>query len=105
MMKQLLENLELVIMREKSLADKDHGPIKSRHEGYGVLAEEYYEALNELRPLYTNFELLSGRFDKPDLYTTSIRNIRECALYSASELIQVTAVCDRILEMEGKKNA
>ena len=76
-----------------------HPPYHSRHEGIGVLAEEYEEVKRAFDELTENMKFLwrAITWDASDkTYLNDLNNVKVGAIKTASECIQVMAVAERM---------
>ena len=71
----------------------------SRHEAYGVLAEELYEVKHEMKWLAFHEEDLIGALHHDDdvAIDHALDALRCAAIRAACELIQVAAVCHKAI--------
>jgi hypothetical protein len=99
-MKSMSEEVTELIKQEKTRADKAWPQYASKHEAYGVLAEEWREARDEISKskhcvLYM-LRILNKK--DPNIFDRSVKSTREYMIKAICELIQCAAVCDRWLE-------
>lgn len=100
-MKQLLTEVRAVVDTEQARAQVEHGHIyASAHEGYGVLAEELYEAENETVHIEATKHWLMATLhaDDPAQMIDVLDELTERATLAACEFIQVAAVAQKMID-------
>ena len=99
--KKLLNSVESLTNEELERANKKNPKFRSRHEGLGVILEEIWEANNNIKLLSTEREILSTRIfiDSEDIIE-SANDLKRYAIESAAELIQVAAMCQKLIDFE-----
>lgn len=101
MMTKLLGKVTQLVADELEESNKNHPPkFYSTHEGYGVIAEELSEARDEEEWVDLYFRELLGCLKLDDVGITSecALNLKKAAVDCACELIQVAAMCDKMIE-------
>lgn len=100
MMDALLNEVKRSAESEMVRACLDHGlKYHSLHEGYGVLAEEVYEAEFEGKSIDGAFRVLLHdiRIGDEDIINTDLTEIARLAELAACEYIQIAAVAQKML--------
>jgi len=96
MLNKTFKKLEKVADEELEMANKNNPPLfNSPHEGYAVILEEVEEAEADL--IYSKLKLKNawGEIKMDDNPKHCIEELCNYALYGASELIQVAAMCKK----------
>lgn len=100
---ELTERVEELTRDELDRANKEFPMFHSRHEGWGVLSEELYEADCEIRNVHNDVDTLKAFIFK-DYDSESVcreaRDIKDHSIYAAAELIQVAAMCQKMIDSE-----
>lgn len=80
---------------------------RSKHEAYGVLAEELYEVEREMDLVaYYKGDVLRGlHLNSDQVLEMALEGLRNAAIRAACEFIQVAAVCRKAYDGEGESNA
>lgn len=100
-MNELMASIYGAVTRETDSAKRLHGVIyHSLHEGYGVLSEEIFEAMAEVRPMAVKLEHMLGALHANSAPQTAYwaREIYKLAVNGACELVQVAAVAQKIID-------
>lgn len=105
-MSTIVKPVNLLVDTEYERAAQLHGAVfASPHEGYGVIAEEVQEAGDALEIAESVMKqlLLAIREEKPRPMIDLAYCIRDQAVNAAAELIQVAAMCEKMVRtvMEG----
>lgn len=89
---------------EEGSANSEHGPLHSRNEGYGVLAEEIDEVNEQIRRMMSYFDSLVRviRYDLREL-KSDLGAIKKSAQLASCECIQVAAVAQRFIDLIEKE--
>lgn len=105
MLEPIIEIINLCAKEELERANKDNPPFRSKHEAFGVLAEELWEAREEINSAMKTFdELTEDVFSDYDQdLQRDISQLRLYAVAGASELVQVIAMCDKWKEYYARK--
>jgi len=107
MMTRLLETVRGLVDYELADARSIHGEyFHSPHEGYGVLAEELYEAAQETADVDWKNKLLLRVLhqDNLPLMVRTLDALQENATLAACEYIQVAAMAKKMRESVEKLN-
>lgn len=99
-MTSIVHPINLLVSDEYDRAAKIHGNVfASAHEGYGVIAEELQEAATELeRAQGVMYQLLKAiHQEKPQSIVDYADYIRDVAVNGSAELIQVAAMCTKLV--------
>ena len=94
-----------LVQKEHDAAAEKYGPIASLHEGYAVLLEEVEETGEEISVMklhLANLWAYVRHEEGRQFVKISASLLKEHAIESACEAIQVAAVCQRILDREDK---
>lgn len=100
MMNELIAAVTTLVCEETQRAKENHGEkYASLHEGYGVLAEEVWEAGKELQMIeaYKQAVLSAIHLDN-DQIGAWLREVERAAINAACECIQVAAVARKMRE-------
>lgn len=88
---------------ELAAANERFPQFHSQHEGYAVILEEFQETKEQLesveRKLGYTWDLIRGNASAKNM----ISNMKEFAIWTACEAIQVAAMCQKFLEMREKQ--
>ena len=102
-MRALMNNVIFLARKEKNRADRQYGPIRSDHEGYGVLAEEIQELQDEVSIFTEKYAmeciLRAIRDGDHAEMEAGLQVLGQKALHAAAEAIQIAAVCERYMEL------
>lgn len=99
------EAIEQCIYKEKLVAQQYGDGFSSKHEFFGVLHEEVYEALEEIQKLVKGYKKLDYAIRKEKEYPAVIEEIRSNAVLAIKELLQICAVCDKEKEATSRDKA
>ena len=103
-MNRITDETKRLADEELAWAVKKHGYFHSLHEGFGVLKEEESEALDEVdymrHRIYRFWEGVTR--DDTEEALKQAKHIAWIALLASAELIQVSAVAQKIIESEGE---
>lgn len=91
-----LVDVELAAANERFLQ------FHSQHEGYAVILEEYLETQEEMENMQYNMDALLATIRRNERAKGIVEIIGHNAERIACEAIQVAAMCQKFLEMEGK---
>lgn len=85
-------------------AQQTHGDLHSKNEGYGVLAEEIEEVMEQIHIIerFASSLVRVIRYDLREL-DFDLRSIKRAAQLAACECIQVAAVSQRFLDLIAKE--
>lgn len=100
-MKELIKEMRVVVDGEVARAMDRYGRhYASNHEGYGVLAEEIWEAEKEVRDFRLAQTLILKAIHENDTSTLNraLESIHQEALRAACECAQVAAVAIKMME-------
>lgn len=105
MMADLIKTVQLMTELEKRNALAKHGILHSRNEGYGVIAEEIDEVMEQINIINRYFDSLVRviRYDLREL-DADLKKIKNSAMLAACECIQVAAVAQRFIDMVEKED-
>ena len=100
MMADLIKTVQLVTELEKRHADAKFGMMHSKNEGYGVLAEEVDEMMEQINIINRYFDSLVRviRYDLREL-DGDLKKNKNSAMLAACECIQVAAVAQRFIDL------
>lgn len=101
---ELTERVEELSEDELKRANKEFPMFHSRHEGLGVISEELYEVEEELELIETHADTLKVSIfrDRDSNYVCKeASELKTEAIRSAAELIQVAAMCQKMIDSEG----
>ncbi len=100
MMIELIKLVSDATESEVRSAYNVHGALHSKNEGYGVLAEEMEEVLEQIAIMrrYTDSLVRVIRYDLREL-GADLAAIKKSAILTACESIQVAAVAQRFLDL------
>ena len=99
-MTTIVQPINLLVSDELDRASGLHGAVfASPHEGYGVIAEELQEAVTEAeRAQGVMYQLLKAiHQEKPRSIADLADYIRDVAVNGAAELVQVAAMCEKLV--------
>lgn len=87
-------------------AQQTHGDLHSKNEGYGVLAEEIEEVMEQIHIIerFASSLVRVIRYDLREL-GFDITSIKRAAQLAACECIQVAAVSQRFLDLIAKEKS
>lgn len=100
---ELTERVEELSKDELKRANQEFPMFHSRHEGLGVISEELYEVEEELELIETHADALKVFIfkDQDSNYVCKeASKLKAEALRAASELIQVAAMCQKMIDCE-----
>ena len=100
---ELTERVEELSKDELKRANKEFPMFHSRHEGLGVISEELYEVEEEVELIETHADTLKVFIfrDRDSNYVCEeASKLKAEALRAASELIQVAAMCQKMIDSE-----
>ena len=100
---ELTRRLSEIAEDELKRANKEFPMFHSRHEGWGVISEELYEVECEMEIIdYASNTLKTFIFNDYDYESICKEAIKlgNRAIYAASELIQVAAMCQKMIDSE-----
>ena len=103
MMGELIKVVNEATVVEALDAQQKHGDLHSKNEGYGVLAEEIEEVMEQIRIIerYASSLVRVIRCDLREL-GSDLKSIKRAAQLAACECIQVAAVSQRFLDLLAK---
>lgn len=98
----LRKAVQTLAWEELQRASKIHPPFADPHHGYAVIKEEIEECENEMNALNAQLNCMWNEI-KNDAYKNSSRakHIKLTAVQLALEAIQVAAMAQKIMNMEG----
>lgn len=104
MMADLIKTVQLVTELEKRHANVKFGMLHSKNEGYGVLAEEIDEVMEQINIINRYFDSLLRviRYDLREL-DGDLKKIKNSAMLASCECIQVAAVAQRFIDLIEKE--
>lgn len=100
---ELTKRLAEIAEDELNLANKKFPMFHSRHEGLGVISEELYEVQEELALIDIDIDALKVFIfkDRDSKYVCKeAGKVKKEAIRAASELIQVAAMCQKMIDSE-----
>lgn len=101
MIGNLLEPLAVLAAEECARAKEEYGEkYASPHEGFGVLCEEVQEAEDEVKAVKRDLDYLLRAIRHGEPMDALLAEIRMDALSGAAEMLQVAAVCQKMMEVE-----
>jgi hypothetical protein len=91
------EQIEKLVAEELERAMAKYGRFASKHESFGIMWEEYQEALEEWEFVSSRAEALGRLLQEKERrnFEGYLKGLRQAALACAAELIQVAAMCDK----------
>lgn len=95
-MKKLLSEVQTSVFMEYQRAAAKFGPCNnSAHESYAVILEEFEEATSEADRFEYEFDGYwdAVKWNNPENQAEALKNMREFAIHTAAEWIQVAAMC------------
>lgn len=100
MMSDLIKIVTKATEIEHFNACQTHGDLHSKNEGYGVLAEEIEEVMEQIHIIerYASSLVRVIRCELREL-GSDLKNIKRAAQLAACESIQVAAVAQRFLDL------
>lgn len=103
-MERITDEIKKLSETETAWAIRNHGYYHSLHEGYGVLVEEMDETNSEAGELWISIQNFweSIKQDDPESAIEYAEEARELAIRAAAEMVQVSAVLQKIIESEGE---
>lgn len=99
----VMDAVTAAVQAELQRARTEHGEIfHSPHEAFGVLVEEWDEAVEEITAASSRVQEMPKLLRTPDeALRMAFRGVSYHAMYAAAELIQVAAVCEKAMETMG----
>lgn len=99
-MKELVGQVNKLVMEEKTRAMIEHPLFFSRHQGYAILKEEIEETGDELEDVnaYLNNMWRNIKSDNVGATIDYAKNIKRCAINLSAEAIQVAAVAQKFID-------
>lgn len=99
--KKLFDRVEVLAKEELGRANIKNPMFHSRHEGLGVILEEIWETEHAIKLIENEREILCTRIfiDSEDIIE-STEFLMQYALEGAAELIQVAAMCQKMIDSE-----
>lgn len=100
-MRHLLNEVRPVVESEKTRAQVNFGRLyASPHEGFGVMAEELFEANNEVVSIVAikTWLMTAMHDDDTEQMLCALEEMAEHAALAACEYIQVAAVAQKMIE-------
>lgn len=100
MMSNLIKTVAGATERERADANARFGSLHSRNEGYGVLAEEIDEVMEQIRIIerYADSLVRVIRCDLREL-RSDLATIKRSAQLASCECIQVASVAQRFIDL------
>ena len=104
MMNDLIKMVSTAVELEQIDAQQVHGDLHSKNEGYGVLAEEVEEVLEQIHIIedYTGSLVRVIRYNLREL-KGDLKKIKRAAVLAACECIQVASVAQRFIDLIDKE--
>lgn len=99
-MSTIVKPVNLLVETEYERAAQLHGAVfASPHEGFGVIAEEAMEVQNENAKITGGCQTLLAFVQQEDMQKVmdTADAIRDAAVNAAAELIQVAAMCEKMV--------
>ena len=104
-MKELMEKVYTLVDWELNKANENWPLFNSDHEGISVIEEEVVEALAEAISAKASFESLKNKVFNDDKATLFIcADIKNAAIWTAAEFIQVAAMAQKFITSSEKNN-
>lgn len=100
-MNAIKEDVEKLAEKELMFANNMFPPFRSAHEGYAVILEELQEAEKELEQCKKWLGYTWEDIKHNESGLIYVNNLKNYALCGAMELIQVAAMAQKFLDMEG----
>ncbi|MBX4266573.1 hypothetical protein [Clostridium estertheticum] len=97
-MKELVGQVNKLVIEEKTRVMLEHSLFFSRHQGYAILKEEIEEAEDELKVVKQMLEDSWLNVRRNITPHRSILAIRNCSINLAAEAIQVAAVAQKFID-------
>ncbi|MBX4259767.1 hypothetical protein KTC96_24895 (plasmid) [Clostridium estertheticum] len=97
-MKELVGQVNKLVIEEKTRVMLEHPLFFSRHQGYAILKEEIEEAEDELKVVKQMLEDSWLNVRRNITPYRSILAIRNCSINLAAEAIQVAAVAQKFID-------
>ncbi|SKB01042.1 hypothetical protein SAMN05443428_1536 [Caloramator quimbayensis] len=102
-MKELIKDVDMVIINELKRAISEHAPMNSQHEGFAVILEEVDEANEEIENIDTALKMLWERVKRNDNAEDEAKMLLNYSRLAAAEIIQVATMAQRfILDLKSK---
>lgn len=100
MMSDLIRTVAVATDHERIDAETRFGPLHSRNEGYGVLAEEIDEVMEQIHIIerYADSLVRVIRCDLREL-RSDLATIKRASQLASCECIQVAAVAQRFIDL------
>ena len=97
-MEKLLAEVRAEMLNELNRAEMKYGrKHNSPHEAYGVLKEEYEEAIEEAESLYNSINAFWEKVKHDQCADLELEDIRKNAIHLAAEAIQTAAMAEKAL--------
>lgn len=96
-MKELIKDVDMVIINELKRAISEHAPMNSQHEGFAVILEEIDEAKEEIENMDIALKMLWERVKRNDNAEDEAKMLLNYARLAAAETIQVAAMAQRFI--------
>ncbi len=105
-MKHILIGIDRPAEEEFERANKTHQLFTSDHEGESVIREEIEEVLDSMGEIGPAYEDMWNAIRENDGQgaKAGVREIRASAAWTAAELIQVIAMCDKFIKSQEARN-
>ena len=105
-MKHILIEIDRLAEKELERANKIHPLFHSDHEGESVIREEIEEVLDSMGEIGPAYEDMWNAIRENDGQgaKAGVREIRASAAWTAAELIQVIAMCDKFIKSQEARN-
>jgi len=94
-----------LVRAELDAANKQFPQFHSAHEGYAVIQEEVDELKEDMDRINCRITSLRARVRFNNSCEELVSRIYDDAINAACEAIQVAAMCEKFLGMEGQTNA
>ena len=96
-------DIRALVGKELAAANKRFPQFHSQHEGWAVIKEEMEEAEEELAKMKIYLAGAWGNITSDVQANSDIESLKQRAINAACEAIQVAAMCQKFLEMEGNQ--
>lgn len=105
-MKDILIEIDRLADEELERANKVYPLFASDHEGYAVIQEEIDEVIEQNEAAMDCKDLMweAIKADYPEGVKNQVKEMRNHLAYSAAELIQVIAMCDKFVKSQEVRN-
>ena len=102
-MNAIEDDVRALVDKELAAANERFPQFHSAHEGWAVIKEEMEETEEELAKMKIYLAGAWGNITSDVQANSDIESLKQRAINAACEAVQVAAMCQKFLEMEGKK--